>query len=111
MNAPNSDDLKFLCEVCGKQFDPDPGSMVEVLMHGECPCCEGGLSRQEAEKLTESGEAIAADQLAAMNEEELREIGLTPEERDRLLAGEDIAIGGACICRECQDRLAAEQGH
>jgi len=106
-----SDEIKFTCEECGKQFDPDPDTMLELHLGPEpCPCCEGGEAHQEElEKAVEDGEAFTADQLAAMSEDHLKEIGLTPEDRDKLLRGETITTGAICICKECQDRLAGEE--
>ena len=104
-----SDNIKFKCDSCGKEFDADPDTMVEVHMGGSCPCCDEKISKAEADRLIESGEAISAERLERMTEYELQEIGLTPQERDALLRGEQITTGGACICKECQDRMAGEQ--
>ena len=103
-----SEQLTFTCEECGKQFDPDPDAMVELQMGAECPCCDG-VDHAEVERMLESGEAITAEQLAELDEEELKELGLTTADREKLLNGEPVGIGGMCLCRECQDRLAEEQ--
>lgn len=96
-----NDDIKFKCEECGKLFDPDPDSMVECHLSPEL------VSDEEADKYEAEG-GITPEQLEAMDETSLREIGLTAEQRKRLLNGEEITTGGMCICVECQDRLAEE---
>lgn len=108
MSEAASEELKFTCEECGKEFDPDPDSMVELKIGGECPHCEGH-SHEEVEAMLERGEAITGAELAAMSDAELKEHGITPADREKLLLGKTVAVGGMCICRECQDRLAEEQ--
>lgn len=102
----SDEEIKFKCEECGKEFDPEPDSMVELHLKGECPCCVDGVSEEELEEMIESGEAITAEKLSTMTEYELSEVGLTVDQRDALLRGEEMTIGAACICQECQDRMA-----
>jgi len=83
--------------------------MVEAHMGGECPCCDSGLTEDQIREMEEAGDLITGEQLAAMSEYELKERGLTPEDRDKLLNGEEITVGGMCICQACQDRMAEEQ--
>lgn len=98
-----NEEIKFKCDECGKLFDPDPDSMVECHLSPEV------VSHEEAEAYEAEG-GITPEQLAAMDETALREIGLTADQREKLLNGEDITSGGMCICVECQDRLDEEQG-
>lgn len=105
-----SEELKFVCQECGREFDPDPDSMVEIHIRGECPCCESGLTEDDLSKMLEEGTAITAEQLLEMNEEELKEVGLSVQDKEKLLMGEDVVSGGMCICKECQDSLAEGSG-
>jgi len=93
-----SDDIKFTCEECGKLFDPDPDTMLELHIEPvSVPADELGQLDDEA--------VLTRDELQALSANELREIGLTPEMRRQLLAGEEITAGGICICIECQDKM------
>jgi hypothetical protein len=98
-------DVKFQCQECGKEFDPDPDTMRELSMTGECPCCDG-ISPEETEELLASGEAFTGEQLEKMSDYELSEIGLSPQDRDNLLAGASVSVGAICLCKDCQDSLA-----
>lgn len=98
-----ADELQFVCAECGKHFAADPDSMRELMIGPDL------VSDGEAAEACESGEAIDRDDLEAMDADELAAIGLTPEKREALLRGEHVAVGGICLCTECQDRLAAEQ--
>lgn len=109
MSPPPEDDIQFTCEECGKTFEPDPDTMLEIRLGGECPCCTGETTEEEAEQLLADGDAITTEQLEAMSEYELAELGLTPEDREKLLAGEEISAGAVCICRECQEKISHEQ--
>jgi len=96
-----SDELQFTCSECGKQFDPDPDSMVEVHWSAAV------VPEEQAEEMV----SVTPEELETKSDYELQEMGLTPEIRDKLLSGEeDVTSGGICICRECQDRMEAEQG-
>ncbi len=109
-----SDDLQFECSACGKHFPADPDAMVELQWSRELAPDAGeaeGVERQwspesEAEDDAEIVE-LTPEALMAMSEADLLEIGLTPEMRRKMLAGEDV-VAGVCICIECQDRMAAE---
>lgn len=100
MSEESIEELKFKCEFCDKEFDPDPDAMVEWCME---PC---KVKRCEAE---EDENFIPADDLANMNEFDLKAIGLRTDQRDALLNGETVVTGGKCICLECQDEMAADQ--
>lgn len=97
------ENIKFTCEECGKEFEPDPDAMVEIDMGPQL------VPGEQAEALEESGRAISAEMLQSASADDLHEMGLTPAERDALLSGKMVTIGGMCICIECQDRLAEEQ--
>ena len=90
--------LTFTCQICGKDFPADPDTMVESGMSGVCtnPDCDCHEDIPEDEILT-------ADQLATMSDYALSEIGLTPTQRDELLATGEVTTGGMCICKPCQD--------
>lgn len=77
---------RFTCDVCGKEFDPDPEAMVESFMGIE------GL---------EDGKTVEMD--VQSREEAKAELGIDDTTLDRLLAGEVVEDGGACICVECQE--------
>lgn len=98
-----SDEIKFKCEECGKEFEPDPAAMVEIEMGPEL------LPEADAERMEESGQCLTAGDLREADAEQLQEWGLTEKERDLMLSGESVATGGICICVECQDRMAEEQ--
>ncbi len=93
-------DIVFTCALCGKDFPPDPLTMVEAGFSScsDSPDCECGCS---GAGLGDDG--ISFDDLAAMNEYQLSEIGLTLSQRDELLKNGEITSGGMCICLECQD--------
>ena len=102
-----NEEMTFECSECGKRFEPDPDAMVETglgpqWVKDEAPC---GLMEEVSR---EEGGAILAEDLAKMDEIDLRTFGLTPESRDKLLAGEHVTTGAACICRECQDKMLDE---
>lgn len=96
------DQVQFRCQECGRTFDPDPDTMLESELGAEV------VSEAEADEMAELGTGILAEDLAEADEDELRELGLTPAQRDALLRGESVPFGGLCICKECQDKLAAE---
>lgn len=78
-----SDELKFRCEMCGEEFDPDPDTMLE---------CSVEVNVIDAE----TGEKIE----------------LTPEEEKEVLKetmGDDNEVqlfsrGAICMCLKCQDK-------
>lgn len=90
------DEVLFTCELCGGTFKPEPDSMIEWNV---------------ASELVPEGEADTGwnrEELEGMNEWDLKAIGLSPEQRDELLAGKTIRFGG-CICIPCQNKLLEEQ--
>jgi hypothetical protein len=93
--------MNFKCQICGKEFPADPDCMVEA---GFSPVLES----DDDIELEDDEEIIDEDQLKKMSEYELNEIGLSLEDRDKLLNGEDITTGGMCICKECQDKMEDE---
>jgi hypothetical protein len=91
-----SDDIQFTCSECRKEFDPDPDCVMVLradaaMDYGEgtepepCNDCELSLEDREDAK---------------------KELGVSDEELDRMLAGEAVDVGGIIICKECQDKLA-----
>lgn len=82
----------FRCEFCGKEFEPGPDDFWESGI---------GSASHSCDKPIPDG-AISAEELERMSEYELREIGLTLEERDELLKTGTITTGASCICPECQ---------
>jgi len=98
-----NDEFKFKCQQCGKLFEPDPDSMVEMHWTPQ------EATEAEAAAAEEDGSVITAEQLAAMSPDELEEMGLTEEAREKMLRGEEVAAGGLCICTDCQDQLSREQ--
>lgn len=97
-----SEELMFTCEICGKQFPPDPDTMVEA---GLSPVLIPEGSEPPADL-----EFIPKEDLEFASEETLAEMGLTPEQRDALLRGEEVTTGGMCICAECQDAALKAEG-
>jgi hypothetical protein len=92
-----SEVLTFTCTWCGKPFEADPDAFIEV-----------GLTAAYADdpEIGEDEETITREELEAMNEFQLREIGLTPELRDKLLSapvGEHIDTGAEAVCKSCRD--------
>lgn len=87
-----SDEIKFKCEECGKEFDPDPNSMVEMII-------------SEDETQIDENE----DENEPYKNFPVEEIELSLQEMDALSRGEEVAVGGMCICTECQDKLGEEQ--
>ncbi len=98
----NDDELKFKCSVCGQEITAEPDCMLEV----ETMACS----------MPEEGEEWKGDfvphphpiELSKEDREQVKkDFGWTDEQLDRSLRGEPVE-SGACICKPCQDRLAAE---
>jgi len=78
-----SDELKFKCEICGKEFDADPDTMLECTVD-----------------------------VNVLDEETGEPIDLSPEELTELIADistddPEIAMfsrGAICMCVECQNK-------
>jgi len=102
MSEENEDEVKFTCEECGKQFDPDPLTMHELnLSLVQVP-------KEEAERLAEQGSAIFFEDLDSAAPE-LKERGLSDKDIETLKNGGTVALEGICICRECQDEALRAQ--
>lgn len=63
----------------------------------------------EADEMADAGKCLTEDDLRNAEAEQLQAWGLSEKDRDAMLSGEGVVIGGMCICLECQDRLAEEQ--
>jgi hypothetical protein len=99
-----TDEFLFTCSECGRQFAPDPDAVVESGFSRGC------VSKEDEARTIFSEDRVTAGTLRDMSDYHLAEVGLTPEGRERLLAGEEFVVTGAvCICLECQDRLLEEQ--
>jgi hypothetical protein len=99
-----SDEFLFTCSECGRQFEPNPDSVVESGLSRVC------ISKEDEAQAIFGEEQITSDNLSEASDYHLAEIGLTPIMRGRLLAGEEfVATGAICICLECQDRLLEDQ--
>ncbi len=97
------DELQFICAECGKRFDPDPDTMLESVLSPVL------LPEGEATREIEEGLALSAKELVEADSQDLEQLGITAEQRDALLRGEQVSAGGICICKACQDRLAADE--
>ena len=93
----DNEEIKFTCEVCGKEFEPTPDAMVEWHLEQEA------RPEDEAKDI-----GLTREELETMNEWDLKAMKLTPETRDALLAGKVVKFGG-CICLPCQDEMLEEQ--
>lgn len=85
----------FQCDICGESFEPDPEALVEAEYSAEIPSSENSQGDPDV---------MTRDEMKALTTEELREYGLTPEQRDALLRGEKVS-SARVICRHCQDDL------
>jgi hypothetical protein len=94
------EEILFQCESCGKEFPADPDTMIEAGF--------GPIIVPENEDEDTQAE-FTPDELAHMSEDELSELGLNPDTRDALLRGEDVMVGGICLCRDCQQRARESQ--
>lgn len=94
----DNEEIQFLCSVCGKEFDPDPDTMVEFHL------------TPVRVRANDEIEALTLDDIRDLDSDDLQEIGLTEEARDAMLRGEETTVGG-CICIACQDEaLEEDQG-
>lgn len=97
-------EIKFTCSVCGIEFDPDPDSIVET---GISPVFANDVESSEVqEEIQDTKEMLSS--LERATPEELRAFGITPDQREAMLRGEE-ATGADCICIACQDRMLSEQ--
>jgi hypothetical protein len=97
------DPLLMPCQCCGTPFVADPEAFIEVDM------VRRPATAEEIRQFEEEGaEFLTPEKLEAMSEYELGEIGLTIQDRTRLLAGQEITAGAHAVCRACrQNRSAA----
>lgn len=93
-----SDEVKFTCSVCGKEFEPDPNTMVE---------CGFEVVREATDEEVEN--LLSKSELEEATPEELHYMSLTQDMKEAMMRGEDVTTA-ACICLECQDELAKD-GH
>jgi hypothetical protein len=90
-------EFMFECSECGKKFPATPDSVFES---GFSPICE-------VQKTADCDcDLIAGSDLKEMSEYHLSELGLTENERDRLLSGEPfVGVGAIFICAECHAEI------
>lgn len=88
------EEIQFVCEMCGKHFEPTPDAMVEWNLE---PCTEED----------EGAVVLTPEDIENAGPEQLERWGLTPEMLEALARGETAKTGG-CICLACQDQMAAE---
>lgn len=98
-----SDEIKFKCEECGKEFEPDPDTMLEVELISQ------HITEEQLEELKELVEQNP-EEFKQLTDEGMPDIikNISPEDRERLKNGESVPVGGICICKECQDKLLEE---
>lgn len=101
-----NDNITFNCQMCGHEFEPEPDSFLETGFSSDYHPAD--LSEKDLEEMVASGAAITSDKLEAMSEYELSEIGLSLQDREKLLVGSTVEIGAMCVCKECQDEMDAE---
>lgn len=92
--------LKWTCDWCGCEFDPDPDSMVESGISAIHP----EPDPSEEWKDTKAPTCDTPDLATASPEtlEEIRqELGLTPEQLQELIATGHTNTGYSCLCPTC----------
>lgn len=87
-------DVRFTCELCGEKFEPTPDAMIEWEM-----------GPQWVKAKSDSDIFITHQDLMEMDNGDLKAVGITPEQRDAMLRGETVKMGG-CICLRCQDEFS-----
>jgi hypothetical protein len=97
----DEEEILFQCEGCGKEFPADPDTMIEAGF--------GPIFTTESKDEDTQAE-FSLEDLAQMDEDELAEIGLNPDTREALLRGEDVMVGGICLCRDCQRKVREQLG-
>lgn len=90
------------CWLCDRPFELDPDAFVETFLSGDQPT-EEEEARLAAMCGEEAGSFITEEDLATLNAQQLKELNLTPESRDRLLSGETVAMGERHICPACRE--------
>ncbi len=87
---------KLTCKECACELGADHSECIQEAVI--LPCADEPES-----------DVVAASEreLRAMTDLQLRAIGLTPAQRDRMLRGE-IINGILCICQQCQARILGE---
>lgn len=92
--------MNFKCQECGKDFEPDPDTMMECHVSAEWADEDGEEWKGQSEPMEMTPE---------MREQAKKQLGCDDEQLDRLLSGEEVVCGALCICKECQDRMHEEQ--
>lgn len=88
------------CQNCKKVFSPpDPECWVQ---YGWSACLV-----EEEDDLGD--EAVDELDLQIASPETLKEMGLTPDDRDILLDSKDITLGAYYLCKPCQDAIQREE--
>jgi hypothetical protein len=90
------EEIQFHCGVCQKEFPADPDTMLEFEIH---PLKEGGIPAS-------TGVNIRHDDVETLTALEAAAFGLDESDRQKLLRGESVKVGG-CICIECQEEIDA----
>lgn len=99
----SEEELLFECSECGKKFPPDPDSIHEVEM--------GSILMPEsvAQEEVEKGNAMSIEEAKKLTDEDLKQMDMSRDDLNKIIRGEDVAVGGVCICPECMDNLSKEQ--
>lgn len=107
-------DMEFKCHICGEAFeaqtdsfisDNEEGPLVEYEPEDDLP----DLPDVEVEI---SHRVLSADELRAMDAEQLDEIGMTEELRDMILdvvPGDEIVTGAVALCPACRDAVFGKE--
>ena len=94
------EEIQFTCSECKRQFDPDPDCVL-VLQADAAMDFGDGAEPEPCDDCELSPED---------REDAKAEFGVNDEELDLMLAGNPVDVGGIIICKDCQDKLAAEPG-
>jgi hypothetical protein len=107
-------DMEFRCHICGEAFEAQTNSFI-------CDNEEGPLVEYEPEddvpdlpdvEVEITHQILSADELRAMDAEQLDEIGMTEELRDMILEevpGEEIACGAVALCPTCREAVFGKE--
>lgn len=92
--------LKFKCEECGKEIDPDPDCMVELQLDLEHEMEEGEEWKGEC----------SAPELSLEDREKVKSAyQIDDATLDKVLSEGTASIGGVCVCKSCQNQAHLEQ--
>lgn len=95
----STDSVKFTCQICGRQFDPDPRMICDGEWKAEVIPVDAEIPE----------DALTQEDLAEMDVDELRAAGIEPEDCDKMVGEGKSVETTFCICLECQDNAAEEQ--